>query len=270
MTKTNRSISAALLLPVLSTIWLYSASPSQARRHTITWPNGGLVFTYPGYEYDASVKSFQCGATNSALSWFAVNSPNPNDDGEPNKFFGYPDGIISGHNVIPGLTGLFQNRAFVGLPRIPRTNWMLSTFLPQGSSNAAAGYQVSITRIDGLRGRSSDFRNVVIHFRPGNVSLQNIIVTAIPQNKAQPAKSLRFSQMAIGSGERTGWRTASASYSDFGLQNNTFVNVFSVYQTGNAQSDSRVEFGRFDVRHTYAENLDNCTIFFEPSNCAQL
>ena len=255
MSKLERACAAALL--VYSMFFFLPATPCWAR---LNFFDGFSEVTFPNNQYDARVIRFRCNAPAEATSW--VNRPVLKDR---LRLFGYPSGIMEGHNVIPRST--LGQRRDAGLPRITDTDWVLRSFLPAGSNGASAGYIVNITRIDGSRGRSSDFQEAVIHFNPHGTKLQNIILRANPQNPQQQPKSISFDKLqSRPDWYKEGWFMVRARYSDLGLVNNTFVNFVEAYQTG-SDSDQLVEFGRFDIRHTFAENLDRVTINFDSLGC---
>lgn len=259
MSRVERAFAVKLL--ILSMFFLLPANPCWARLNIF---DGLSEVTYPDDQYDASVFRFRCNAPADATEW--INRPVIEERLRP---FQYPSGIMDGHNVFP--SSPLNTRRNAGLPRITNTDWVLRTFLPGGSNaaNASAGYLINITRIDGRRGRSSDFREAVIHFNPNGTRLQNIILRAHPQNAQQPSRTISFDKLQIRPDwYKSGWFMVKATYQDLGLVNNTFVNLVDVYQLG-SDSDQLVEFGRFDVRHTFAVNLDRVTINFNTLGCVQ-
>ncbi len=259
MSKFERACAAALL--VYSMFFFLPATPCWAR---LNFFDGFSEVIFPNDQYDATVVRFRCNAPAEATSW--INRPVLTEQLGP---FRYPSGIMQGHNVYPSSVSGLNPRRNAGLPRITDTDWVLRTFLPAGSNaaSASAGYLVNITRIDGSRGRSSDFQEAVIYFNPHGTKLQNIMLRANPQNPRQQPKSISFDKLQILPDRyKAGWFKVRARYSDLGLVNNTFVNVVEAYQIG-SDSDQLVEFGRFDIRHTFAENLDRVTIIFESAGC---
>ncbi|MBS1952722.1 MAG: hypothetical protein JST89_00905 [Cyanobacteria bacterium SZAS-4] len=255
MNRTKFGFLALVLL--LSIAWLVSAKPSFARDSS-TYRYHDIAQTFPNDEYNATVQSFQCRTTAPSSNWSQYTLPNTNI--EPKIV--YPSGIINGHNVRQSDTlGLF-----IGSPRITPKVWILGTSLNGDGQDPYVGYRITITKIQTKK--AAAFTDMFFRFLTTDQDLDHIGVIARPQDSRKPSKFLTVGQMEVlPDPSAPGWRIARATRSQFGFDNNTFVRVFDIYQVGQSGKPTEVAFGRFDVRHTNAQNLDRLTLNLDPLGC---
>lgn len=207
--------------------------------------------------YDATVQQFDCdgGLGSATAEWYAVEPKR-----SPGEDLGV-HGIINGPNL--------DNNIFRSRLTNPKKVWFLRTTASGRVGSASnAGYRIRVVRITGRRGTNSDFRTITVHFKADpSVPRSSMLIIGYPQNPNQRVASIQFSQMQI-TGTPGEWQVARANYDDFGFANNIFVRQFLVYQVNAPNITSLVQFGRFDVRNTPVDALDDCSIFFENLRCS--
>ncbi|MBS1953362.1 MAG: hypothetical protein JST89_04195 [Cyanobacteria bacterium SZAS-4] len=207
--------------------------------------------------YDASVQEFTCnaGLGDSTAEWYATDPKKA--PGEDLAF----NGIIAGQNLNDN--DLLRSRI-----ANPRKVWLLRT-TANGSVGSAsnAGYRIIVTRITGRRGTNTNFRQIVVHFKaPPSVSRADLRITGFPQDRNQISRNVQFSNIGI-TGNPGEWQIATANYDDFGFPNNTFVRQFNVFQVNAPRTTTSVQFGRFNVRNTPLDLLENVSIYFDNLFC---
>lgn len=241
MTKTFGLLATALLVTTIA------APPSGiAQRNPLTLAT-----------YDATVQQHECngGLGSSTAEWVVVEPKRaPGDDLSEH-------GIINGQNLSDG--GIFRTRL-----TNPKKVWYLRTVASGTVGSAAnAGYRIRVVRITGRRRTNSDFRSITVHFKADpSVSRANILITGSPQNPNQASRVVQLSNVQI-TGTPGEWQVATANYTDFGFPDNIFVRQFNVTQVNAANRTSTVQFGRFDVRNTPVDALEQCTIYFDNLRC---